>query len=255
MRHLLVFESDESSARGVVRAAGVTDVVVVAVGKGERAASQAVIDLVAGAPPGSCAHCGVNRRYIKSLGAVDWGFQSKEFRKDDQQLGSWLVPLAELAKQEPKPRQAFEAAEAANPRLFVFPKALDHAEELAPLRWKFVASAAEFLGKIAAQHSVGPAKDWQANHGVYQAIGGEVAFNYRFQHAAGKLHKSKWDWHLKEGDRTIRENCARIYFDVVDIDDCPAVLVFYVGPHPPDGCYEVFKTVEQVARVAKPPAV
>jgi hypothetical protein len=67
------------------------------------------------------------------------------------------------------------------------------------------------------------------------AANGQVKFQYSID-GLGTISNRACEWHLKDGDHTTRECAARVYFDRVELlSGRTLVIVFYCGPHPPEG--------------------
>lgn len=234
MRYLFVYQDFGAQAEALVIQAGVTDVVVVRVKKGEDAPSVEVLAALGQSKP-ACAACQVARGYRKVLSTVAAiEYEPKFFRSADQQLLEWLKATPAV-QDEPvlRPSEVFKACVAECPHLLLARGALDVADETDPLRWPFVQRAARLLMRHANGENVGAMRDWKANHRVDYATNSRVIFK------GGPVHRPEISrWHLKEGDHTTAELAARIYFDCLTRDGEQVVVVFYVGPHPAVGVHQ-----------------
>lgn len=234
MRYLFVLARQKADAESLIHDLGLGDVRVIGVEKSEREVPSALLaEIVSDKTP--IALCGIERSYRRSFGELDFGFLCKEFRKKDLNLAAWLVPVPPPPPEGVRsPRQSFEQAAAAQSNLVFAVGALDAADNLATHRWPFAHKAAQLLADQAMGKAVGAPKDWRELHQVHYARNGNVLYTYDLP---GRQGKQKSDWHLKDGDNTTAEAAARIYFDSQEVSGTRYVLIFYVGPHPPDGTY------------------
>jgi hypothetical protein len=237
MRYLFVFASFEFSARETVKKSGATDVEVIPVPNKHKVPPPVVVAKVARC---RAACSGIAKPYRRQLRAIlNLEYEGKEYRPDDQQLRNWLVPAVPITQTTPKPSDAFQAEAKKTPRLILMPGCLDTADELTPLRWPFVQAAAILLGRLARGEDCGNPRDWKHKHGARYSRNGDVRYTFEFTHHGKKYSEKEVDFHLKEGDYTERENCARVYYWRCGADPANRlILVFYVGPHPKPNVYE-----------------
>ncbi|OWQ78004.1 hypothetical protein [Stenotrophomonas maltophilia] len=234
MRYLFVYQDFVASVEELLAELSVTDIQVISVKKGESSPSTAVLSCLPEAG-GVCAVIQVDRKYRKSLGAVEVEQVFKQFRRNDQVLRQWLVPIPAREQARCPPTEAFEAAVADCGWLMLADDALVRADEVSPIRWDFVGRAAQLLRRLALGEQLGPMRQWQANHGIHFAPNGQVHFSYSLP--KGPPIQPVY-WHLTEGRSTTAEGASRIYFDLRSVEGVAHVLVFYVGPHPEDGGYQ-----------------
>lgn len=236
MRYLFVYDRKVAAVEQLLAELKISDVKVFAVEKRQRAIDPALLREIIDHQI-KVALCEVDRDFRRSFGRVDFGFQSKKFRPGDKVLQDWLVPTPPPAvTKPPNPAKSFENISSTGTRVLLADHALDRADEISAHRWMFVQNAAKLLSRLAAGEVLGRREDWKRDFQVPFAGGGKVSFSYRLE---GDHGKREVNWHLKEGDRTTPEGAARIYFDERKILDVKHVLVFYVGPHPDNGVYDV----------------
>lgn len=236
MRFLFIDPPAASDARRLLDELGVGDVtVIVARPTGPSDEEIALLKRHHGA---AAAAIGLRRKYRQCVAPlVQFCLEPKDFRFQDQPLRQWLVPAPELVETVPIPSQAFAAASAAEPRLVLCADALARADEVELYRHKFMARAADLLGRLARGEALGPPRDWKGLHGVDFAGGGRVLYRYDATCGHETLNDTA-DKHLKEGDHTTPQAAARVYFSRVRFSSGDRVVVFYVGPHPADGTYK-----------------
>jgi hypothetical protein len=231
MRFLFVYQAHAATARKLVQELLITDVIVIVVRKDELHPNDEELKILRQHNRSEAAACEVNRKYRKNVDPyVRFTLAPTKFRIDDQQLREWLCPATLTPDTVASPVVAFEEASLQQPKLLIHPKALLRADDLDDSRWAFVSRCANLLSRLAQGEDLGPLREWEQRYGVPFAANGQVSFSYRY----GEQSRSS-EWHLKSGDRTTPERAARIYFT----QEKPAVLVFYVGPHPVDGRYTV----------------
>jgi hypothetical protein len=235
----------EEPARKLVDSHALRDVkIVVVTRKNVVAPTQEELKLLQQYQGAEAVACQINRKYRKTIAPfVDLKYTPKKFRVDDQQLMAWLIPVDQGATTYEKPRTAFLQAAQHTSRLVLHPDALKRADELPEHRWAFAGLGAALLARYANGEIQGAIRRWEADHGIKFAVNGRVRFKYRVT-CGTEHHVSKTEWHLKEGDNTTRESAARVYFDRVEFSTGVWVVVFYVGPHPPDGEYDVALTID-----------
>jgi len=237
MRFLFVYQDYSEQAQTLLDELDVRDVTVIVCRKGANAPTADEIALLVASSNAEAAACEINRKYRRSVAPyVDFCCEPKKFRIEDQQLRAWLVPPTAVASQWVAPRQAMTNASKQSVHLVIADGALDHADELASHRRRFVNLSADLLARYANREDLGPLREWKRRHQVDFAANGRVKFDYSVS-AAGTKRSGSTEWHLKEGDNTSRESAARIYFERADIGGAIKVVVFYVGPHPKDGTY------------------
>ena len=235
MRFLFVYQDFAAPARELLQRLGVKDVTLVVARRGETAPNDAERDLIDCNPRATAALCQTHRTYKKFVeGFVDLGYIAKQFRVDDKQLEAWLlVPNVEEAKKCPAPSVGFSTHAEQCREFKLADGALDRADELDESRWPFAKKAADLLLRHVQKCDTGAMRDWKAAHGVDFAPNGKVRYEYTLSRK--KIHSR--EWHLKEGDNTTQDRAARVYFDCFEQEGKPVVVIFYVGPHPPDGEY------------------
>lgn len=235
MRFLFIYHDYADKARELLENLGVRDVTLIVLRKNADCPDDAELDLLRKHQGAEAAACEVNRKYRKCASAyVNFCCEPKKFRFEDQQLREWLVPKEWVAPSLHSPSDAFRGAASRTSYLVLHPDALKMADEIAEHRWSFTADAADLLARCALGEPLGALRDWKRNYGVEFAPNGQVSFRYEGT-CGTEVRRNRTEWHLKEGDNTSRESAARIYFERVDFESGLRVVVFYVGPHPPDG--------------------
>lgn len=215
------------------------DVVLRIVLKGKTEASEEFKEELRAHPCAPTAICSVNRKFKNSIKAlVDIQYEAKKYRKDDQQLENWLLPLDNINEALLSPAEALNNAIRETQHLVAADGALRHADEIAKHRWKFANRSANLLARYAKDEDLGPLRNWKEDYGVDFAANGQVRYEYEVI-SKGEHVNGITEWHLKEGDNTTRKSAARIYFERVEIGREVKVVVFYVGPHPDDGEHSV----------------
>ncbi|MGS1126775.1 hypothetical protein ACVCL3_07250 [Rhodanobacter sp. UC4437_H4] len=234
MRYLFVYQHFAIQARELVARTGATDVEVVLVKKGEDRPDDHLFGRLDTIKP-MCATCQVVRGYRRAVEAVTTvEYCAKTFRVDDQQLIAWLQATKPAAAQAVIcPTAAFRACVAQCDHLVLAAGALTRADETDRLRWPFIQRAANILTRKAQGEDLGPMREWKARHGVDYAAHSKVGFK-----GGPAQQKKTSSWHLKDGDHTTAEAAARVYFDCLERHGQSIVVVFYVGPHPPDKVYD-----------------
>lgn len=244
MRLLFIYQDYATGARNLLLELGVEDVVVIVVGKGESGPPADVVALLDRHRGADAAACEVNRKYRKCAEEyVTFSCEPKKFRFEDQPLRQWLKPIGHVAVIWPPPSVSFQQCASRTSALFVIPGALRHADQLVQIRWPFAGKGAQLLERLANGEELGSPREWKAKHGVEFAVNGRVAYDFEATFK-GAVNKRRTEWHLKEGDATTRQGAARIYFGQVDFPNGSRVVVFYVGPHPQDGTYNITVDLE-----------
>jgi hypothetical protein len=235
MRFLFVNQNFSKQAAELLVELAVDDVSIIVVLARSDGPTANELALLVKHPGAQAAACDVNRGYRKCAAKyVTFCCEPKKFRIEDQPLREWLSPPSRSLVSYVSPSKAFFDAASREPTLLIAPNALDSADELAELRWKFTQRSADFLAKYAAAaDQAGAPQDWKAKHGVDFAPNGGVSFKYTCHcNCDSARHQGRTEWHLKEGDRTARESAARIYFVRVNCTTGARVAVLFVGPHP-----------------------
>lgn len=242
MRFLFVYQDFAVRARDLLTRVPCRDVHLILVRMDEREPPPPERALLLLHPRAPAAACQVVRHYRKALATlVELQYEPNAFRDDDRQLIDWLSgtsAVPEIATYR-KPRETFEQVASRTPNLVLAPEALTKADEIAQLRWGFVDRAASLLGRYALNEDLGPLREWQSRHRCQFAANGPVRFQYSLDNLSVSPTRTS-EWHLKEGDHTTREAAARVYFARVELKSGGTrVIVFYCGPHPPDGTRHV----------------
>lgn len=239
MRFLFVYQDYKEQAQQLIDELGIRDVTLIVARKnanGPTADDLALLQLHRGA---AAAACEINRKYRKSASLfVQFSYEPKKFRIGDQQLREWLAPKPLDSITIQRPSLAFRRVARDRPDMVLCPDALELADDVAEHRWAFVHHGACLLGQYAAGDILVPLRDWKARYGIDFAANSRVRFRYRIW-SGDTCYQDKSEWHLKQGDKTTRESAARIYFARVELSSGPKVVIFYVGPHPPDGEYAI----------------
>ena len=237
VRFLFVYQDFAAQARDLVQELLVGDVRVIVARKGEDSPNAQELRLLEEFAGAEAAACQLGRKYRRTVQPyVTFTVEPKKFRFDDQTLRAWLVGQEERSTEVTRPSDAFAKASNASARLALHQGALTSADKLDVTRWPFAHKAATLLQRRSSGENLGPMREWHSRHGVAFAANGQVSYAYEVRIAGAKISGST-EWHLKAGDQTTPERAARIYFDVIGTTIAPVLLVFFVGPHPPDGAY------------------
>lgn len=237
MRFLFVYQDFAKPAQDLITRLGIKDVQLIIARRGETAPNDAERETIDGGTRARAALCQVHRTYKKFIeDFVDLEYIAKQFREGDKQLEAWLLgPAAEQEHEYPLPSVIFMEHAKACSTFRLAKGALDAADQLDETRRPFAKKAADLLLRHVRSRDTGAMREWKAKHGVEFAPNGKV--KYKWTAPSGKQVAS--EWHLKEGDKTTAERAARVYFDCCEDDGEVEVVIFHVGPHPPDGEYEV----------------
>ncbi len=227
MRFILIHKARVKEAKDFVDASGVVDVKIIPLGQ-EREPTSATLEAL---QSGSCrvALVGVRKEYKKALASA--GFEPEVKVENVFALEQWLRP-AGTPPPPSLPSVSFHKA-ALEPRLIFGVRALDRADDLAPLRYAFVARAADALVQLARKGtSNSPLEDFFAERSLTYAINGNISVTANI-HSGSATRQVTTERHLKQGDSTTAESAARIYFHCDRLPDGGhLVLVLYCGPHP-----------------------
>ena len=240
MRFLFVYATFSEPARQLLDQLQVTDVTLIIARKGAETPTPDEIALLKMHPQADAAGCELNRGYRKSAGAyVKFCCEPKKFRIQDKTLHDWLVPPGTVAQTFEKPSVAFLAAAAKAPLLVIHPNALTQADTVPNFRWRFMTHSANLLARYARNEQLGASCDWKAKHGVDFANVGKVGFKYTVSDEIETV-TGESTYHLKGGDSTSVAAATRVYFARVALKSGVRIVVFYAGPHPPNGVQTVY---------------
>ena len=246
MRFLFILDRHARALDAVIQELGVSDIEIIAVSKRDRTIATPLLERLIKTQT-AVGLCEIDRSYRKSLGNLTFSLCRKAFRSDDAILREWLKPPPPAPTAEsPAPSASFLNASSIQPRLILADGALDRADEIPEHRWLFVSKSASLLARYAGGEAMGDMRNWEHLHGVDFAATGKVIHVYKLP---GQHKATKTQWHLKQGDKTSAISAARIYFDSCSGNGEMHTIVFYVGPHPPDGQYEPkFSSAQWVKR-------
>ncbi|TNF29759.1 MAG: hypothetical protein EP329_14900 [Deltaproteobacteria bacterium] len=157
----------------------------------------------------------------------------------EDELQTWLhktAPPPALVPVVP-PGRAFMVAAESSKGLMVFAEdAFARADDVTQRRQRFMTRAAQALLEYSSNPSAGRLDAYFNQRGICYASSGGVEFQYNVYHDGAPTDRpSRTCWHLKEGDRTTREDAARVYFHRNNLFGKSRVIVLYAGPHPSSG--------------------
>ena len=166
----------------------------------------------------------------------DDGWKKMETRKPDtalwnsisQRLLQELIPV-----QNELPSDYFRAASEANPQLVFAEKVFEICDQVAIHRQNFLKNAADaFTQMVEKNGQVGRVDTFFSNFGLEHAQTGGIQNTLRVRKGGNCIYDKTSSVHLKQGDKTIPQAAARIYYHALLLEERYHVVVLYAGPHP-----------------------